>query len=91
MNDSSRTQGGLICIAVVIAAAWFLLGLLQGSYWALAIPVALAVLGMCGMVFWIGWAIVTQRTTLPEAEAGENTGEDAHSEQEAAASGDAAS
>ena len=38
MNDSSRTQGGLICIGVVIVAAWFLLGLLQGSYWALAIP-----------------------------------------------------
>ena len=38
MNDSSRTQGGLICIGVVIVGAWFLLGLLQQSYWALAIP-----------------------------------------------------
>ncbi len=40
MKDSSRTQGGLICVAVAILGAWFLLALLQRSYWALAIPVA---------------------------------------------------
>ena len=41
MNDSSRAQGGLICVAVVVLAAIFLLGLLEGSYWALAVPVAI--------------------------------------------------
>src|SRR5262249_13616610 len=43
MNDSSRTQGGLICVGAVIVAAWFLLGLLQKSYWAIALPVAAVV------------------------------------------------
>ena len=30
MNDSSRTQGGLICVGVVVVAAVFLLGL---TFW----------------------------------------------------------
>lgn len=59
MTDSSRTQGGLICVAVVILGAWFLLGLLQGSYWALAIPVAVAVLFALGLCFWVGYTIAT--------------------------------
>ena len=59
MNDSSRTQGGLICIGVVIVGAWFLLGLLQQSYWALAIPVAILVFFLLGLVFWVGYTIAT--------------------------------
>jgi hypothetical protein len=59
MTDSSRAQGGLICVAVVILAAWFLLGLLQQSYWALAIPVAIAVAFVLGLSFWVGYTIAT--------------------------------
>ena len=59
MNDSSRTQGGLICIAVVIVGAWFLLALLQQSYWALAIPVAILVFFVLGLSFWVGYTIAT--------------------------------
>ena len=61
MNDSSRTQGGLICIGVVIVGAWFLLGILQGSYWALAIPVSIIVFFVLGLTFWIGYTIATIR------------------------------
>ena len=59
MNDSSRTQGGLICVGVVILAAWFLLGLLQKSYWAVAIPVAIVVFFALGLSFWVGYTIAT--------------------------------
>jgi hypothetical protein len=59
MNDSSRTQGGLICITVVIVGAWFLLGLLQQSYWAIAIPVAILVFFVLGLTFWVGYTIAT--------------------------------
>ena len=59
MNDSSRTQGGLICIGVVIVGAWFLLGLLQQSYWALAIPIAVLVFFALGLTFWVGYTIAT--------------------------------
>ncbi len=59
MKDSSRTQGGLICVAVAIVGAWFLLGLLQQSYWALAIPVAAIVCFALGLTFWVGYTIAT--------------------------------
>jgi len=61
MNDSSRTQGGLICVGVVILAAWFVLGLLQQSYWAVAIPVAIVVFFGLGLSFWVGYTIATIR------------------------------
>jgi len=59
MNDSSRTQGGVICVAVVLLAAWFLIGLLQQSYWALALPVAVLVCFVLGLSFWVGYTIAT--------------------------------
>ena len=59
MNDSSRTQGGLICIGVVIVGAWFLLGLLKQSFWAIAIPVAILVFFALGLTFWVGYTIAT--------------------------------
>ena len=61
MNDSSRTQGGLICVGVVIVAALFLIGLLQQSYWALAIPIAALVSFVLGLTFWVGYTIATIR------------------------------
>ena len=69
MSDSSRTQGGLICVAVVILAALFVLGLLQQSYWALAVPVFFAVSFVLGLVFWVGWTIATIRVE-PEHDPG---------------------
>ena len=69
MSDSSRTQGGLICVAVVILAALFLLGLLQRSYWALALPVAVLVSFVLGLVFWVGYTIATIRVE-PEHDPG---------------------
>jgi hypothetical protein len=59
VNDASRTQGGLICVGVVVVGALFLLGLLQKSYWALAIPVAALVLFALGLTFWVGYTIAT--------------------------------
>jgi hypothetical protein len=59
MNESSRAQGGLICVGVAIVAALFVLGLLQQSYWALAIPVAIVVFFLLGLTFWVGYTIAT--------------------------------
>jgi hypothetical protein len=61
MTDSSRAQGGLICIGVVILGALFLAGLLSESYWALALPVAILVGFVLGLAFWVGWTIATVR------------------------------
>ena len=59
MDASSRTQGGLICVAVAVLGAWFLLGILKQSYWALALPVALLVFFALGLTFWVGYTIAT--------------------------------
>ena len=59
MTDSSRSQGGLICLGVALLAACFLFGLLQESYWALAIPVAIFVFFVLGLAFWVGYTIAT--------------------------------
>jgi hypothetical protein len=61
MNDSSRTQGGLICVGTFAVGALFLLGVLQKSYWALALPVAILVFFVLGLTFWVGYTIATIR------------------------------
>jgi hypothetical protein len=85
MNDSSRSQGGLICVGTVIVAAWFLLGLLQKSYWALALPVAALVFFALGLTFWVGYTIATiqvepyQEPEPPATGPGTGPRSDAHS------------
>ena len=59
MNDASRTQGWAICIAVALLALWFLIGLFQESYWALALPVAVLVFFVLGLAGWVGYTIAT--------------------------------
>jgi hypothetical protein len=61
MTDSSRAQGGLICLAVVTLGALFLAGLVAESYWAVALPVAVGVAFVLGLAFWVGWTIATVR------------------------------
>ena len=68
MTDSSRAQGGLICAGVVLVGLIFLLGVLSGSYWALAIPVAALVFFVLGLTFWVGWTIATIRVEPEQAE-----------------------
>lgn len=58
-DERSRALGGLLCVGAVTACALFLYGLARGSYWALALPLAALVLFVLGLVFWIGWTIVT--------------------------------
>ncbi|MCC6641748.1 MAG: hypothetical protein IT386_11370 [Deltaproteobacteria bacterium] len=66
MTDSSRVQGGLLCAGVAVVGIVFLLGILSGSYWALAVPVAALVFFVLGLTFWVGWTIATIRVE-PEA------------------------
>lgn len=61
MTSTERMQGGLICLGAVAATLLFVAGLLRGSYLALAIPVAVIVLFLLGLVFWVGFTIATIR------------------------------
>jgi hypothetical protein len=59
MNDSSRAQGGLICAGAAIVGLVFLLGLIKGAWWAVAIPVGTLLAFVLGLTFWVGWTIAT--------------------------------
>ena len=59
MNETSRTQGWAITAGAGLAALLFVLGILNGSYLALAIPVAIVTLFALGLVAWVGYTIAT--------------------------------
>ncbi len=65
MTDTSRIWGGVFCAVMIALALIFLYGLARQSYWALAIPVAIGFLGILGLGFWIGWTILTIKTSKP--------------------------
>ena len=59
MNETSRAQGWAITVGAGVAALFFVLGILNGSYWAIAIPVAIVTLFALGLVAWVGYTIAT--------------------------------
>jgi len=59
MNETSRNQGWAICGGAALAALLFLVGILKGSYWAIAIPVAIVTFFALGLVAWVGYTIAT--------------------------------
>ena len=68
MGDTSRVGGALLCVAIIVVTVAFLWGVSLQSYWALAIPVLVGFLGILALGFWIGWTILTIKTTPPAAE-----------------------
>lgn len=76
MIDTSRLGGGLLCLAILFIAILFLWGIFQQNYWALAIPVMIGFLGVLGLAFWVGWTILTIKTTPPVSEANPNPPEE---------------
>ena len=61
MNDASSAQGWGICIGAGVLALLFVVGVLNGSYAALAIPVAILTLFVLGLAAWVGYTIATVR------------------------------
>lgn len=68
MQDKSRAYGLLICIGTVVAGIFFIWGIINQNYWAVAVPVIIGFLTVLGLAFWIGWTIVTIKTDIPPLE-----------------------
>ncbi|MDH4265066.1 MAG: hypothetical protein OEW45_05450 [Deltaproteobacteria bacterium] len=68
MADTSRLWGAFLCAVIIGVAMFFLWGISIQSYWALAIPVMIGFLGLLALGFWIGWTILTIKTTPPAPE-----------------------
>jgi hypothetical protein len=67
LTHSTRNQGAWICAGAGVLGLLFVLGVLRGSYLALAIPVAVLVFFVLGLAFWVGWTILTVQVE-PEVE-----------------------
>ena len=63
-KDNSKFKAFLLCLVTAALAAWFVYGLVHHYYLAIAIPAACITLVILGMVFWVGIAIITTRSTL---------------------------
>ena len=59
MNETSRNQGWGIMAGAGLLALIFLSGMLQGSYWAVAVPVGVLTFFVLGLVGWVGYTIAT--------------------------------
>ena len=74
MNDSTRAQGWAICIGAGLLALLFIIGLLNGSYWAVALPVAVLTLFVLGLAGWVGFTIATIQVEVdPAPEPGDDS------------------
>jgi hypothetical protein len=59
MNETSRNQGWAITGGAIFLGLLFLIGILNESYWAIALPVAVLVFFVLGLVAWVGHTIAT--------------------------------
>jgi hypothetical protein len=65
-KDFSKVKAFFLCIITLGLGALFVYGVYIRNFWALAIPAAAISLVILGAVFWVGMAIITTRSTLPE-------------------------
>jgi len=65
-KDFSKIKAFLLCLITLGLGALFIYGIYVRNFWALAIPAAVISLVILGAVFWVGIAIITTRSTLPE-------------------------
>ena len=65
-KDYSKVKAFFLCIATLTLGALLLYGIYIKNFWALAVPAAVITLVVLGAIFWVGIAIITTRSTLPE-------------------------
>ena len=66
-KDFSKIKAFFLCLFTLCTAILLGYGLYIRNYWALAIPAALISIIILGAIFWVGIAIITTRSTLPES------------------------
>lgn len=65
-KDHSKIKAFILCLVSLALSCLFIYGVVIRSYWALAVPAGTATLVILGMIFWVGLAIITTRSTLPD-------------------------
>lgn len=65
-KDYSKIKAFFMCIITMALGVLLIYGIYIRNFWALAIPAAAICIVILGAVFWVGIAIITTRSTLPE-------------------------
>ncbi|MDY6968763.1 MAG: hypothetical protein SVR08_08950 [Spirochaetota bacterium] len=65
-KDFAKFKAFLLCIFTLFLIVLFLYGIYIQSFWALAVPASIITIVILGMIFWVGIAIITTRSTLPK-------------------------
>ncbi len=65
-KDYSKIKAFFMCIITLALGVLLIYGLYIRNFWALAIPAAVICIVILGAVLWVGIAIITTRSTLPE-------------------------
>lgn len=65
-KDYSKIKAFFMCITTLALGVLLIYGIYIRNFWALAIPAAAICIVILGAVFWVGIAIITTRSTLPE-------------------------
>ncbi|OHD65102.1 MAG: hypothetical protein A2176_02480 [Spirochaetes bacterium RBG_13_51_14] len=65
-KDFSKIKAFFLCLISLGLGVLLIYGIYIKNFWALAIPAAAISLVILGAVFWVGIAIITTRSTLPE-------------------------
>lgn len=65
-RDNSKIKAFILCITMLTLAGFLIYGIFMKNFWALAVPAGLITLVLLGAMFWVGIAIITTRSSLPE-------------------------
>lgn len=65
-KDYSKIKAFFMCTITLALGVLLIYGIYIRNFWALAIPAAAICIVILGAVFWVGIAIITTRSTLPE-------------------------
>ncbi len=64
-KDNSKVKAFFMCLITAALAGFLVYGVYVRNFWALAVPALVISVVILGAVFWVGLAIITTRSTLP--------------------------
>ena len=66
MTDRSQTMGAILMGVSALQMLIFTVGMLRRSYLAIALPVLSAMAAVSGLLFWVGYTMVSMEPELAE-------------------------
>ena len=66
MTDRSQTMGAILMGVSALQMLIFTVGMLRRSYLAVALPVLSAMAAVSGLLFWVGYTMVSMEPELAE-------------------------